>query len=131
MGRQVGFWQSRAVQPTSVDIETVLEQGQCVYALSWDTREPLGGSGSERIYLLNDAFVVVLDDSEDCFTYPTLHEAITSTEQLYAVGPATTTIESTQLSTEDILAFLKPLDGLDESELRVNINGEVCKIKAT
>jgi len=114
---------------TSIDIETIMQEGQCVYAVSWDTGGPGGGAGCERVYSLNGDYVVILDDEEECGTYPTLLEAITATEQLYMVGPATTVIESTHLTTEDILEVLKPVDGLDEPVLTIRINGAVCTIK--
>lgn len=114
---------------TSIDAETIMHEGQCVYAVSWDTGEPVGGAGCERVYSLNGDYVVFLDDGEKCGTYPTLLEAITATEQLYMVGPATTVIESTQLTTEDILEVLKPFDGLAEPVLTIRINGAVCAIK--
>lgn len=108
-----------------------MEEGQCVYALSWDTGEPSGGAGCERVYNLDGDYVVVLDDGEECSSYSSLREAVAATEQLYMVGPATTMIESTQLSTEDILALLKPFAGIDEPELTIRINGAAHTITTT
>jgi hypothetical protein len=114
---------------SAVELEAIIQEGQCVYALCWDTGEPFGGAGCERVYSLNGAYVVVLDDGEEYGPYSTLREAIAATEQLYMIGPATTEIESTQLTTEDILAVLKPFDGLDEPALTIRINDAVRTIQ--
>ena len=110
--------------PSTVEPEAIIEGGQCVYSLSWDSGGPGGGSGCERVYTLNGAYAVVLDDGEGSGPYSTLIDAIGATEQLFMVGPATTEIESKELNTEEIISILKLFEGVDESELQIRINGE-------
>ena len=110
--------------PSTVELEAIIEDGQCVYLVSWDTDSPFGGSGCERVYALNGAYAVVLDDGEGSGPYSTLIDAIGATEQLFMVGPATTEIESKELNTEEIISILKLFEGVDESELKIRINGE-------
>ena len=47
--------------PSTVELEAIIEDGQCVYSLSWDTDSPFGGSGCERVYALNGAYAVAFD----------------------------------------------------------------------
>jgi hypothetical protein len=110
--------------PSAVELESIIEDGQCVYSVSWNTGGPGGGSGCERVYTLNGAYAVVLDDGEGSGPYSTLIDAIGATEQLFMVGPATTEIESKELNTEEIISILKLFEGVDESELKIRINGE-------
>ena len=110
--------------PSAVELESIIEDGQCVYSVSWNTGGPGGGSGCERVYTLNGAYAVVLDDGEGSGPYSTLIDAIGATEQLFMVGPATTEIESKELNTEEIISILKLFEGVDESELQIRINGE-------
>ena len=110
--------------PSTVELEAIIEGGQCVYSLSWDSGGPGGGSGCERVYTLNGAYAVVLDDGEGSGPYSTLIDAIGATEQLFMVWPATTEIESKELNTEEIISILKLFEGVDESELKIRINGE-------
>jgi hypothetical protein len=110
--------------PSTVELEAIIEDGQCVYSVSWNTGGPGGGSGCERVYTLNGAYAVVLDDGEGSGPYSTLIDAIGATEQLFMVGPATTEIESKELNTEEIISILKLFEGVDESELQIRINGE-------
>lgn len=105
-------------------IDGIIGGGECVYALCWDSGTPLGGTSCERVYLLDESYYVFLDDGEYLESYQTLQEAIAATEQLYRVGPATTEIQSTELSIDQIISLLEPFDGLDRSELRIKINGE-------
>lgn len=109
---------------SAVGIEAIIEDGQCVYSVSWDSGGPGGGSGCERVYTLNGTYAVALDDGEGSGPYSTLLDAIGATEQLYMVGPATTEIESKELNTEEIISMLKLFEGVDEPELKIRINGE-------
>jgi len=113
---------------SAAEHEAIIANGQCAYSLSWDTGSPSGGSGCEKVYALNGAYAVALDDGEGSGPYFTLRDAIVATEQLYMVGPATTEIESKELKIDEILSLLKLFEGEDESELQIKINGEVHTI---
>ena len=114
--------------PSAVELESIIEDGQCVYSVSWNTGGPGGGSGCERVYTLNGAYAVVLDDGEGSGPYSTLRDAIVATEELYIVGSATTEIESRELKIDEIISLLKRFEGEDEPELQIKINGEVRTI---
>jgi hypothetical protein len=116
---------------SAVELEAIIEDGQCAYSVSWDTGGPGGGSGCERVYTLNGAYAVALDDGENSGPYSTLLDAVGATEQLYMVGPATTEIESKELNTEEIISLLKPFEGADEPALQIRINGEACTIQSS
>ena len=117
--------------PSTVELEAIIEDGQCVYSVSWDTGSPGGGSGCERVYTLTGAYAVACDDGERSGPYSTLCEAISSTEQLYLVGPATIEIESKELNADEIMSMLKRFEGIDEPELKIIINSEVRTIQSS
>lgn len=108
----------------SPDVEAIVESGERVYSLSWDTGGPGGGAGAEHVYALDGLYAVVLDDGESFGPYQSLQEAISEHEQLSWVGPATTEIESSELKTAEIEVLLRPLEGVDEPTLNLKINGE-------
>lgn len=114
----------------AVELKAIIGDGQCAYSVSWNTRWPGGGSGCERVYTLNGAYAVVLDGGERSGPYSTLLDAIGATEQLFMIGPSTTEIESKELNAEEIITMLKLLEGVDEAELKIRINGEACTIKS-
>ena len=117
--------------PSTVELEAIIEDGQCVYLVSWDTDSPFGGSGCERVYALNGAYAVAFDVGERSGPYSTLCDAISATDQLFLVGPATTEIESEELSIDEIISLLKPFEGVEEPELKIRINGEVRTIQSS
>ena len=117
--------------PSTVELEAIIEDGQCVYLVSWDTDSPFGGSGCERVYALNGAYAVAFDVGELSGPYSTLCDAISATEQLYLVGPATKEIESKELNIDEIISLLKPFEGVEEPELKIRINGEVRTIQSS
>ena len=119
------------MQPSTVELEAIIEDGQCVYLVSWDTDSPFGGSGCERVYALNGAYAVAFDVGERSGPYSTLCDAISATEELYLVGPATKEIESMELNIDEILSLLKPFEGVEEPELKIKINGEVRTIQSS
>ena len=119
------------MSPSTVEPEAIIEGGQCVYSLSWDSGGPGGGSGCERVYTLNGAYAVAFDDGERSGPYSTLCDAISATEQLYLVGPATKEIESKELNIDEIISLLKPFEGVQEPELKIRINGEVRTIQSS
>ena len=116
--------------PSTVEPEAIIEGGQCVYSLSWDSGGPGGGSGCERVYTLNGAYAVAFDDGERSGPYSTLCDAISATDQLFLVGPATTEIESEELSIDEIISLLKPFEGVHKPELKIRINGVVRTIQS-
>ena len=117
--------------PSTVELEAIIEDGQCVYSVSWDTDGPGGGSGCERVYALNGAYAVAFDVGERSGPYSTLCDAISATEQLYLVGPATIEIESKELNIDEIISLLKPFEGVEEPELKIRINGEFRTIQSS
>ena len=112
----------------SVEHEAIIANGQCAYSVSWDTGSPFGGSGCVKVYVLNGAYAVALDEGEGSGPYSTLRDAIVATEELYIVGSATTEIESRELKIDEIISQLKRFEGEDEPELQIKINGEVHTI---
>jgi hypothetical protein len=116
---------------SAVELEAIIEDGQCVYSVSWDTGGPGGGSGCERVYTLNGVYAVALDDGEVSGPYSTLLDAVGSTEQLFMVGPATRDIESKELNTEEIVSILRLFEGVDKPELKIRINGEDSTIQSS
>ena len=115
----------------AVELKAIIGDGQCAYSVSWNTRWPGGGSGCERVYTLNGAYAVALDNGKRSGPYSTLLDAIGATEQLFMIGPATTEIESKELNTEDIISRLKLFAGVNESELKIRINGEARTIPSS
>jgi hypothetical protein len=119
------------MSPSTVELEAIIEAGQCVYSVSWDTDSPFGGSGCERVYTLNGAYAVAFDEGERSGPYSTLCDAISATEELYLVGPATIEIESKELNIDEIISLLKPFEDVDEPELKIRINGEIRTIQSS
>ena len=113
---------------SAAEYEAFIANGQCAYTVSWDTGSPFGGSGCVKVYALNGAYAVALDEGEGSGPYSTLREAIDATEELYIVGSATTEIESKELKIDEIISLLKRFEGEDEPELQIKINGEVRTI---
>jgi hypothetical protein len=114
-----------------LSVEAILERGETVYCLSWDTGGPGGGAGVERVYVLDGFYAVALDQGGSFGPYKSLREAIINNEQLHWIGPATTEIESTEFSIAEIEPLLKPFEGLEEHALELNINGERRSVKIT
>lgn len=113
------------METIGTNLDKIIERGKCVYELSWDTGAPGRGASCERVYFFAGSYYVLLDDEEALESYPTLQEAIAATEQLYRIGPATTQIESADLSIDQIISLLEPFDGLEESTFRLRINGAI------
>ena len=113
---------------TPSTLDTIINEGECVYSLCWDTGGPGSGAGVERVYRWNNLYAVCLDD-EHYGPYGSLPEAVQAHEQLCQVGPATSEIVSSELDVAAIEALL--VIGQATSEpCKVRINGVSCMIKA-
>ena len=109
-------------------VDTIVENGECVYSLSWDSDAP-GGAGVERVYLLDGVYAVALDDGDVFGPYQSLKEAIVSHEELHLVGEATIAIESGELAGDEIVALLAKFEGADDGEYTLEINGQSRVVK--
>lgn len=114
----------------AIDVDIIIRDGECVYALNWDTGTPWNGSGCEQVYSFKGIYAVILNDPEEVDIYSTLREAIVETEQLHMIGPATVSIESSQLASDDIVPLLKPFEGLDGKSITIRVNGQLHVIEA-
>lgn len=109
-------------------LDGIIENGECVYSLSWDSGAP-GGSGVERVYWLDGVYAVALDDGDLFGPYKSLKDAIVSHEELYLVGEATIAIESGELTGDEIAALLAKLEGADDGEYTLEMNGQSRVVK--
>ena len=114
---------------TASTLDTIINEGKCVYSLCWDTGGPGSGAGVERVYRLNDLYAVCLDDDDEHYgPYRSLPEAVKAHEQLCEIGPATSEIVSSELDVTAIEALLV-IDQAPSEPCKVQINGESRMIK--
>ena len=113
---------------TASTLDTIINEGECVYSLCWDTGGPGSGAGVERVYRLNDLYAVCLDDDDEHYgPYRSLPEAVKAHEQLCEIGPATSEIVSIELDVAAIEALLV-IDQVTSEPCKVRINGVICSI---
>jgi len=113
----------------ATSLEAIFEDGQCVYALNWESDRP-GGAGVERVFSLNSLYTAALDDGELLGPYESLREAIRQNEQLHIIGPCVTGIESTELNADEIQALLTLSDELIQQGCSLMVNGEKRTLQA-
>ncbi|MBD2393545.1 hypothetical protein H6G11_04655 [Cyanobacterium aponinum FACHB-4101] len=99
--------------------ELMQEEGEVVYSLCWDSGTPGAGADCELIYSWKGQYVVCLSYDVNRPAYPSLIEAIMGAE-LNFVNDATTEIESTELSSEQIIPLLAIDINSDLHELTIN-----------
>jgi hypothetical protein len=88
------------------------------YTFHWDTDSPGVGSGSETIYRWGEGYVVSSETYDSEVLHGDLIEAVRAAE-LHRVSSTTTAIESGELATAEIAAFLET-DEADAVELLIN-----------
>jgi hypothetical protein len=81
------------------------EEGEEVFRHDWCASRP-GGSGSERVYLLDGQFYYVSGDYEPGGPYASLEAALAANEPLTQITGCTVSIESTLLGDDAIVERL-------------------------
>ena len=100
--------------------EVIMEEGEIVYCLYWDSGSPAVGGGYEIIYKFRDYYWSYSDYEWLTGPYPILDEALSSA--LTTVTDATQSIRCSELTSEEITERLEPYD-LDCTK-RIVVNGE-------
>ncbi len=91
----------------ALDYDTVIEEGELVYSIAWDSGGPGAGADAECVFRLGSRYAVVLSFEDDpSGPYFTLVDAVKATE-LDWVTDATTEVTSTKLSAAEIAAMLR------------------------
>lgn len=97
--------------------DIILEEGERVYNLFWDSDNPGAGADDESVYLWNGQYYPILSDDYDTQPYPTLQEVMVAYE-LDHFRETTVSIESTLLSAEQIAQLLhSACDGPHEFQI--------------
>lgn len=100
--------------------EVIMEEGEIIYGLQWDSGGPAIGSGYEIVYKFRDYYWRYSDYEGLQGPYPCLDEALSSA--LTTVTDATVSIRCSELTSEQITERLEPYDL--ECTKRIVINGE-------
>ena len=90
--------------PSESEYEDLVDNTESVFSLEWDSGAPGPGAGATLVYPWGDGFIIVQDLGDDT-VYPSLRATIVDGEAGY-VTPATTEIESSVLSSEQIASLL-------------------------
>lgn len=105
-----------------IDGDPVLEEGELVYSLYWDSGGPGAGAEYESVYLWEGQYFAVLSYEEEMQgPFATLREAIEACELTY-VNEAVEAIDSTELRAAEIAALLRT--DAETSLQRLTINNE-------
>lgn len=105
----------------TIDLQEIVESGDCVYALCWDSGAPGAGAGQESVHHLDGRYVYASVDLGVEGPYRSLEEAIERHNQLVIITSAVTAVESSQRSDAELLPLLRPT----ESGLAISINGNL------
>jgi hypothetical protein len=100
--------------------ELIIEEGEIVYGLQWDSGGPAAGTGYEAVYKFRGYYWTHSDYEGLCGPYSCLDEALSST--FTTVTSATQSIRCNELSSNEIAERLEPYDL--EYTKRIVINGE-------
>ena len=100
--------------------ELVLEEGEIVYGLEWDSGSPAIGGGYEVVYKFREYYWAYSDYEGLCGPYNRFDKALSS--NFTTVTEATQSIRCNELSSEEIAERLEPYDL--ECNKRIVINGE-------
>ena len=100
--------------------ELIIEEGEVVYVLQWDSGGPCAGGGSEVVYKFKGHYWTHSDYEGFLGPYPCLNEALSSA--FTTVTEATQSIHCIELSSEEVAERLEPYDL--EYTKRIVINGE-------
>jgi hypothetical protein len=86
-------------------IEEMVENGEIVYSVYWDSEGPGAGADVEAIYKYNRKYCLRLSFEDDVLVYDSLGEALDAGE-LFLVSEATVSIESTEIPSEELIKKL-------------------------
>jgi hypothetical protein len=100
--------------------ELIIEEGEEVYCLCWDSGGPGAGADCERIYLYDGNYYPILSYDDETEAYATLAQALVSKE-LSSLMRGTTVITFPAEYADTVFASLR---NVDEEEIRVSINGQ-------
>ena len=100
--------------------ELIIEEGEIVYALQWDSGGPGAGAGYEVVYKFRDYYWTHSDYEGLSGPYDSLDEALS--DAFTTMTSATERIRCSELSSEEIVERLEPYDL--ECTKRIVINGE-------
>ena len=100
--------------------EIILEEGEIVYGLLWDSGSPGAGGGCEAIYKFKDCYWSYSDYEGLKGPYYCLDDALSSA--FTTVTDVTESIRCSELSSKEIAERLEPYD-LEHTK-RIVINGE-------
>jgi hypothetical protein len=100
--------------------ELILEEGQIVYSLQWDSGGPAAGGGYEVVYKFRGYYWTHSDYEGLQGPYPCLNESLSAA--FTTVTDVTESIRCSELSSEEIVERLEPHDL--EYTKRIVINGE-------
>jgi len=100
--------------------ELIIEEGEIVYALQWDSGGPGAGAGYEVVYKFRDYYWTHSDYEGFLGPYSCLDEALSST--FTTVTDVTESIRCSELSSEEIVKHLEAFEL--EYTKRIVINGE-------
>lgn len=100
-------------------VDRIIDRGDCVFTHDWDTNSPGGGAGSEQVYCWKGEYAIASTDYGDSGPFDSLEEALQEQDLLLVTG-ATTSIDCTEIGTEDLAARLL----FDDPPSSICINGE-------
>jgi hypothetical protein len=100
--------------------ELVIEEGEIVYGLEWDSGSPAIGGGYEVVYKFREYYWAYSDYEGLIGPYASLDKALSS--NFTTVTEATQSIRCSELSSNEIAERLEPYDL--EYTKRIVINGE-------
>jgi len=100
--------------------ELIIEKGEIVYGLQWDSGGPCAGGGCEIVYKFRGYYWTCSDYEGFRGPYPCLDEALSSPFTI--VTDVTESIRCSELSSKEIAERLEPYDL--EHPKRIVINGE-------
>jgi len=112
--------------PNDEEMEQLMEEQEPVYSMFWDSGGPGAGADAEEVYRWGDKYIVRLSYDGYDTLYPSLLAAIEQHE-LFNVSDATKTINSSELSADEIGSRLRIFgffDGESLAGLKILINGE-------
>lgn len=100
--------------------EVIIEEGEIVYGLEWDSGGPGAGGGYEVVYKFRSYYWSYSGYEGFRGPYPCLTEALSAV--LTTVTSATVSVRCSELSSDEIAERLEPYDL--EGTKRIVINGE-------
>ena len=106
--------------PDEDELEQLIDENEPAYSIYWDSGAPGAGAETERIYRWGEGYIALLSYDVVETVFPTLRAALDATE-IHGVSSATKRVNSSELSSEELVDVLEPrLQRDDEVELVVN-----------